>query len=129
MASILIVDDDTDVASLLEMILQLTGHQTSIAHDGQQALELMAKRLPDLVITDAEMPVLDGRGLAYRMFYENCGRELIPIVLISASPEMKRISREIGTPYLLAKPFPVEAVTAMVERALAERRPFSPNPR
>src|SRR4051812_9172657 len=107
MASVLIVDDDGDIASLLQTLLESKDYQTFTAGDGRQALALMEKRLPDLVITDAEMPLLDARGMAYRMFYEDCGRELIPIVLISGSPEIKSIARKIGTPYLLAKPFSI----------------------
>lgn len=128
MASVLIVDDDGDVALLLQVLLDSKGHHTAIAHNGRQALELMADHLPDLVISDAEMPVLDARGMAYRMVYENCGRELIPIVLISGSPEIKQIARRIGTSYLLPKPFSIEALVALVDRALAERRPFRPCP-
>jgi DNA-binding NtrC family response regulator len=128
MASVLIVDDDGDIASLLEVLLTSKGHEVSIAYDGRQALDLMKKGLPDLVISDAEMPVLDARGLAYRMFYEDCGRELIPIVLISGSPEIKEIAKQIGTPYVLAKPFSIDAITELAERALEERRQFQPNP-
>lgn len=128
MASVLIVDDDGDIASLLQALLESKAHQASIAHDGRQALALMAKGLPDLVIADAEMPLLDARGLAFRMFYEDCGRELIPILLISGSPDLKAIAGKIGTPYLLAKPFSIEALLALVERALHERRPFAPRP-
>jgi DNA-binding response OmpR family regulator len=128
MASILIVDDDGDIASLLQVLLESKGHQASVAHDGRQALALMKKGLPDLVIADAEMPLLDARGLAFRMFYENCGRELIPILLISGSPELKAIAGKIGTPYLLAKPFSIEALLALVERALDEKVPFRPRP-
>lgn len=128
MASILIVDDDGDIASLLQVLLESKGHRSSVAHDGRQALELMDEHLPDLVISDAEMPVLDARGMAYRMVYENCGRELIPILLISGSPEIKQIARRIGTTYLLAKPFSIDALVAMVDRALEEKQPFRPCP-
>lgn len=129
MASVLIVDDDGDIASLLQALLDSRGHHTTVAHDGRQALEQMARQLPDLVISDAEMPVLDARGMAYRMVYEDCGRELIPIVLISGSPEIKQIAGRIGTSYLLAKPFSIDALVAMVDRALEEKRPFQPCPR
>jgi CheY-like chemotaxis protein len=128
MASVLIVDDDGDIASLLEVLLTSKGHVTTIAYDGREALELMQRGLPDLVICDGEMPVLDARGMAYRMFYEDCGRELIPIVLISGSPEIKEIGRQIGTPYVLAKPFSIEAIVEIADRALMERRQFHPKP-
>ncbi len=126
MANVLIVDDDGDIASLLEVLLTSKGHVTNLAYDGQEALELMRLGLPDLVISDAEMPVLDARGLAYRMLYEDCGRELIPIVLISGSPEIKEIGQQIGTPYVLAKPFSIEAIMEIADRALLERRHFHP---
>lgn len=126
MASVLIVDDDGDIASLLQVLFESKGYETSVAHDGAQALARMVDRLPDLVISDAEMPVLDAEGLAVRMFYEDCGRELIPILLISGSPEIRSIAAQIGTSYVLPKPFSIDAVVALAERALEERKPFRP---
>jgi CheY-like chemotaxis protein len=86
----------------------------------------MANHLPELVISDAEMPVLDARGMALRMVYENCGKERIPILLISGSPEIKQIGQQIGTPYVLAKPFTPDAVLRAAELALEEKRPCVP---
>lgn len=128
MASVLIVDDDGDIASLLQVLLESKGYKTSIAHDGRQALAAMTPQLPDLVISDAEMPILDAQSMAHRMVYEDCGKELIPILLISGSPEIKQIARNVGTAYVLAKPFSLEALLALTERALMERRPFQPCP-
>lgn len=76
------------------------------------------------MISDAQMPVFDARGMACRMVYEDRGRELVPIDLIPGSLEMKPIARRFGTSYLLAKPFSIAAVVAMVDRALEEKRPF-----
>ncbi len=127
MASVLIVDDDDDISALLEMLLVSKGHLVSVAHDGKQAICLMVHHLPDLVVSDAEMPVMDARGMAHRMVYDNCGKERIPLVLISGSPEIRQIGRQIGTPYVLPKPFTPDDVLQMAERALTERRPFVPS--
>ena len=73
-ASVFIVEDDGDVASLLQVLLDSNGHHAAVAHDGRQALALMAKHLSDLAISDAEMPVLNARGMAFRMVPKTAAR-------------------------------------------------------
>ena len=57
---ILVVDDDADIAEMLEYNLQKEGYQTKIAQNGQQAVEIATEFLPNLILMDIMMPVLDG---------------------------------------------------------------------
>ena len=60
---ILIVDDETDLASSCQRMLQRKGYQTAISGNGREALEQIAQTEPNLVITDFKMPVMDGMQL------------------------------------------------------------------
>ena len=72
------------------------------------------------------MPVLDGRAMVFRMFVENLGRENVPIVVASGAPDVGEIAKALGTPYYLVKPFPLEKLTATIDRALTEAIPARP---
>ena len=127
MADLLVVDDDRDVADLMVAFLELEGHTVRCAHDGEKGLALLAERLPDLVVLDVEMPLLDGPGMATRMLVENCGKETIPILLVSGAVDLAAIAERVGTPYSLAKPFDPAALIALSALALRERRPPAPH--
>ena len=128
MAKLLIVDDDSDLADLLEEALLERGHVIRRAHDGEQGLRDLAICLPDAVLLDVEMPVLDGPSMAYEMHVRDNGLESIPIVLMSGIVGLRRIAERVGTPYFLGKPYSLDAVLALCDRALRERIPPSPSP-
>ncbi len=123
MADLLIVDDNVDLAALIEMLLTGEGHRVRVAHDGEEGMRALDGRVPELVILDVDMPVLDGPGMAYRMLVEDCGRELIPIVLLSGTIDLAAVARRVGTPYVLPKPCDPERLLQTVARALVERTP------
>jgi DNA-binding response OmpR family regulator len=127
MADLLVVDDDPDLAELLAMFLVGAGHDVRIARNGEEGLERVQTRLPDLVLLDVEMPVLDGPSMAYRMLIADMGKEDVPILLLSAVIDLHLVARRVGTPYFLGKPYAFEALLPMVDRALAERTPPRPH--
>lgn len=126
MAKLLVVDDDPDVAECLCSILEDEGHHVRVARDGREGLERIEEDKPDLALLDVEMPNLDGPGMAYALFLHNCGHELIPIVLLSGVANLKQVAERVGTAYYLAKPYRLEAMAALIQRALTERRPAVP---
>lgn len=126
MMDVLVVDDNQDIVECLELMLTVEGHAVRVAYDGRAGLSALHERLPDVLILDVDMPVLDGPGMASQMLVENCGREKIPIVLASAVPELHQIAARIGTPYFLPKPYDISALLALVARAAQER--FAPRP-
>ena len=126
MASILVVDDDADIAENLAELLHAEGHEVRIASHGQEALGLLATKLPDLVLLDVEMPVLTGPEMAFRMLVHDRGPEEIPVVLVSGVLGLGSVAALVGTPYYFAKPFRVEAIRRLVNRALVERTRTAP---
>src|SRR5579884_2018381 len=128
MADLLIVDDDEDVVWMLSEILASSGHSVRVGRNGVEGLRLLKERRPDLVLLDVEMPVLDGPGMAERMFVHNLGIENVPIVLVSGVVNVHELAARVGTPYFLNKPFRIESLTAVIDRVLAERHLPSPMP-
>jgi DNA-binding NtrC family response regulator len=127
MADILIVDDSSDLRSLVEGIIEAAGHGVRGVSDGRKGLDAVAERAPDLVLLDVEMPVLSGPAMAFELFLRDCGDENIPIILVSGIVGLREVAAMVGTPYFLVKPYSPEALLLMVNRALSER--IAPRPR
>jgi CheY-like chemotaxis protein len=119
--SVLIIDDDIDSAEVLGQIMGGLGHEVRTAYNGQDGLRLANERMPDIVLLDVEMPLLDGPGMAYEMLLHDMGLEHVPIVFLSGSPELRQIAERVGTPYFLAKPYGYKSLVSLVGRALSER--------
>jgi FixJ family two-component response regulator len=64
--------------------------------------------------------------MAYRMFVHNLGIEMIPIILVSGVPDIRGVAARVGTPYYLAKPYTLERLRSVIQRALVERIPPQP---
>ena len=126
MASIVLIDDDDDIRETMADLLAMEGHDVRAARNGVEGLQALDDHFPQLVVTDVEMPVLDGRAMVFRMFVENLGRENIPVILVSGAADLREVAAVLGTPYYLAKPFPLEALNATNGRALTEAIPARP---
>jgi DNA-binding NtrC family response regulator len=125
-ARILLLDDDDDMRDVMADMLSMEGHEVRTGCNGVEGLKALDLELPQLVITDLEMPVLDGSGMIYRLFVENLGRENIPIIVVSGAAVLPKIAAAVGTPYFLPKPFTLEALLAIIQRALVEAIPPRP---
>ena len=126
MLEVLFVDDNQDIAECMDSLLRIEGYRVRLAFDGEAGLSALRDHLPDVVVLDVEMPVLDGPGMAFQMILDNCGREKIPIVLASAAAGLQEIAARVGTPYYLAKPYEISKLLALVARAAHER--IAPRP-
>ena len=123
--TVLIVEDEYAIAELLAMALSDAGYRVVIAANGRQGLERLAEDpLPDLVITDFMMPVLDGAGLLQTMREAEPQRH-IPFVIISSIPEESVSSRISGYAGFVRKPFRLTSVVELVRRVLGARQPPS----
>jgi CheY-like chemotaxis protein len=120
-ADLLVVDDDVDVGDMLADLLRDEGHTVRVARDGAEGLERLVEHLPDAVLLDVEMPVLTGPQMAMQMFLHNCGQEAIPIILQSGVRDITTVAALVDTSYFLSKPFVVDDLLRMLDRALHER--------
>jgi CheY-like chemotaxis protein len=113
-ATILIVDDESDILFLLRMTLESAGYSVVEAVNGAQAFEQTQSNPPDLVITDLMMPVMDGRELIRRLHETPATRD-VPIILVSANP-----NGTVGAQVILRKPFRQEELIGHVRNLLGE---------
>jgi CheY-like chemotaxis protein len=123
MARLLLVDDDNDIVEALGELLRREGHEVHSASTGEEGLVVLrASSLPDALILDVDMPVLGGPGMAHKMLLHDVGEEDVPIILMSANPNLSEIARKMGTSYVVKKPTTIDAFLAVLDRALRERR-------
>lgn len=104
-ATLLIVDDEPQVRKLLETLLQHEGYQTLTAASGEEALQLVAKQPPDLILLDIMMPGMDGYEVASQL-KGDAATASIPIIMLSALSESSaRVSGlETGAEEFISKP-------------------------
>jgi CheY-like chemotaxis protein len=121
--TILIVDDEFGILEVLESILKDAGFDVLSALNGQDALAHLQKTVPDLVIVDFMMPLLDGAGVIRSMRADDRLRA-VPVILASALPEKSISERCTGYNIFLRKPFKTERLMEEVFR-LIDRSPSS----
>ncbi len=130
MANVLIVDDQSDMLELSTELLQSAGHHVQTRRNGEEGLRALDEGpLPDCVLLDVDMPVLDGPGMAHQMLLRDAGKESIPIVLVSGRRDLADLARGIGTPYFLTKATSGygKNLLTILGQALSERRaPVAP---
>jgi len=102
---VLIVDDSEDGAESLAMLLQLSGHETHIAHDGVEAIEAAEKIRPDVVLLDIGLPRLNGYEVCNRLRKKPWAKDLALVALTGwGQDEDRHRSREAGFDAHLVKP-------------------------
>lgn len=119
MAKILIVDDDGDVRTLYSLCLLRRGHCILTAGDGAEALACVAVQALDLIITDLDMPVMDGLELLRRLRAD--GHAALPVVVVSAHANLRDAATAAGANAFLAKPVGLRLLGEIIDRLLAER--------
>lgn len=120
MARILIVEDETLIAMSLDFSLREAGHDVRTAGDGQQALDMLAEFLPDLVITDYMMPRMDGGELIATLRRREDTRT-IPIVLTTSVPREKLGPQAVAHDAYLRKPVREDRLVVLVGELLQGR--------
>ncbi len=111
---VLVVEDDPDVVTLVALVLEDSGYQVETAANGLEALHSVGRSLPNLILLDMKMPVMNGWEFA-EAFYERHDHRA-PIVVLTAADDAKRRAGEIGANGWLGKPFSLEALLTTVER-------------
>lgn len=114
--TILVVDDDEDLCSLVAAVLTEEGYAVETAANGQEALDAVSRRIPDLIVLDMKMPVMDGREFARR--FHSLYDHRTPIVILTASVDGKARADEVDATDWLAKPFDLTVLVESVERNL-----------
>lgn len=115
---ILIIEDNADIVDNISEILDLAGYETFKAVNGKQGVETAISKVPDLIICDIMMPVLDGYGVLH-MLQKNEKLQNIPFIFLSAKNERIEVRRgmQLGADDYIGKPFdPTDLLNAVEVR-------------
>lgn len=116
MSKVLVVDDAHDGADSLALLFQALGHQTATAYDGAQAVEASHGFLPDFIILDIEMPLMNGFEAAKALRIE---RPVAPPVLIALTAmtgaNVEQRTLDSGFDFYFSKPADLERLVAIVD--------------
>ena len=114
---ILVVDDNPSMRDLLRFILERSGFEVSEAPHGGSALAQMQASLPDLIMTDMMMPVMNGEQLVRRL-RSDTRTACVPILVLSANPNARQIASKADA--VLGKPFNRTSLLEMVCSLMGE---------
>ncbi len=115
LARVLVVDDEPTDRLLLRRILGRQGYEVAEAVDGREALAEVARRLPDLILLDVVMPVMDGYEVC-RALKADPATRLIPVLMLTGlDPQTDKLKAlDVGAAEFLTKPFDASELTARV---------------
>ncbi|MBX3358945.1 MAG: response regulator [Phycisphaeraceae bacterium] len=115
--TVLVVDDESHVTNVVSLKLRQAGLNVLIANDGEEAYETACEQVPDLIVTDFQMPYMSGLELAYRL-RENPRLAAVPVLMVTARghlvSEDERARTNIKS--IMCKPF---APREMLDRVMA----------
>ncbi len=120
---ILVVDDEKDIVELLQFNLEREGFQIIPSYQGEDALRLAKKELPDLIILDLMLPGIDGLEVC-RILKRDPSILSIPIIMVTARGEEADIivGLELGADDYISKPFGIKEISARVRAVLRRFR-------
>ena len=118
---VLVVDDSSTVRRVTQRLLQREGYRVALAGDGLQALEQLALETPALVLSDIEMPRMDGFDLVRNLRGDPRWAQL-PVVMITSriAHKHREHASALGVNHYLGKPYPEEELLALVRRCVAD---------
>jgi CheY-like chemotaxis protein len=112
---ILVVDDNPAIREVATMMLELDGYTTISARDGAEALEIIERERPALVLLDMRMPRMDGWSFARALTARGIA---IPVIVMTAAQDARRWAAEIDADAYLGKPFQMDTLLDTVERII-----------
>ena len=124
--SVLIVEDNQDIASLLEFTFNDAGYKVALSDNGKDALDLAQRLLPDLIVLDIMLPGLDGISVLKELRRERARGDLAVIMLTAKAEEIDRVvGLELGADDYVVKPFSPRELLLRAKVALDRPRPVA----
>lgn len=116
---ILIVDDEKDIAKMLDYNLKKEGFRTLLAYDGEDAIDIAIKEHPQLIILDLMLPGMDGLEVC-KVLKKEIKTSIIPIIMLTAKSQEadKIIGLELGADDYVTKPFSPRELLARIKAVL-----------
>ncbi|GAA0751368.1 response regulator [Ideonella azotifigens] len=126
MASILVAEDEADLAAIVADYITAAGHQAQVLTDGREAWARVQQQMPDLIVLDLMLPGMDGLSLCKAVRE----RSDVPIIMVTARvEEIDRLhGLDVGADDYLCKPFSPRELVARIKAVLRRRLPVTAAP-
>jgi DNA-binding response OmpR family regulator len=120
MARVLLIEDEPSLARLVQLIVELKGHEVIVADDGSRGFDAARQHDPDAILLDLMMPIMDGFA-ALQALRDDERTSHIPVVVLSAIAKdtAERRCYDLGASAVVPKPFDTDELVVRLEAALA----------
>jgi len=122
-AKILVINDEVDLVDIVAIVLQAAGHEVKACTDGPKGADMARRYCPEIVLLDWKLRGTDGGRVLSRLRADAVTRS-IPVIMMSASQDGRRLAQQAGADAFLPKPFGadslLEAVTGMLRGSSAD---------
>lgn len=117
--TVLIADDEADIVETLQFMLESDGFEVLTAYDGEEALNLARRAVPDVILLDVMMPKINGYKVSRLLKFDKKFQD-IPILMITArsQEEDRLIGEETGADEYITKPFEISNVIDLINKHL-----------
>lgn len=116
LGTVLIVDDDENIADVIKIYLESSGYSTKLCYDGKEAVDMFSENNPDLVLLDVMLPHMDGIDVLKAIRKDS----QVPVIMLTAKGETfdKVLALELGADDYIVKPFEPKELVARVKAVL-----------
>ena len=111
---VLVVDDDPDILQTLGLCLSSEGYRVLMAANGKEALDILERERPSVILLDLMMPVMDGWQFVAEM--DHRGRRDVPLLILSADRSVQGHAQQLRASGHLAKPFDLDELLGKVQQ-------------
>jgi CheY-like chemotaxis protein len=111
---VLVVDDDPDILQTLGLCLSSEGYRVLMAANGKEALDILDREHPNVILLDLMMPVMDGWQFVAEL--EHRGRRDMPLLILSADRSVQGHAKQLRANAHLAKPFDLDELLGKVQQ-------------
>ena len=116
-----VVEDDTSIRDTLELALTMQGYEVATAANGREAMALLRRWRPDLIVLDLMMPVMDGWN--FRVEQRRAGYDDVPVLVLTASRNAADSNDALGAAERLQKPFDLRHLLDTISRLAQQGSP------
>ena len=121
MKKILLIDDDPDVITVLQLLLKKKGYQVATASGEKEAYKQVELFMPHLIVLDVLLSGVDGRTICKKLKNTQSSKH-IPIIMFSAHPGAQKNMEDFGADDFLPKPFESKKILERIEIQLARQK-------
>jgi CheY-like chemotaxis protein len=119
---LLVVEDDTTIRDLLTEVMLVEGYEIQLAANGLEALTILSSWIPDLIILDLMMPIMDADAFREHQLAMPAAAH-IPILVLSALNDVLDRADALGASAVIAKPFDIDTLVTVVRRLVKPNQP------